>query len=245
MVDSVMEQGRAPEAAGEPAAAPVLVVDDDPAIRRVVRAGLEREGLRVRDVATGGEALEHVTNGHFSAVILDLNLAGVVGFDVLSRIRSTSAVPVIVLTGRGAEVDRVLGLELGADDYVVKPFSPRELAARVRAVVRRSARCGEGARDLLFGPLRIDVDARRVLVSGEHVALTAREFDLLLFLASSPRRVFSRAEVLEHVWGSATEWQDPATVTEHVRRLRMKLEADREHPRWIRTVRAKGYAFEP
>jgi DNA-binding response OmpR family regulator len=229
-----------------PATAPeVLVVDDDQTIRRLVRAGLEREGFAVREACAGDDALDALAHQPASLVILDVNLGTVGGFDVLARIRATSAVPVIMLTGRVSETDRVLGLELGADDYVVKPFSPRELASRVRAVLRRSAHTRTDVLD--FGGLCIDVDARRVFVDSRPVELTAREFDLLVFLASSPRRVYSRAEILEQVWHSADEWQDPATVTEHVRRLRTKLTNDDtgEHPRWIRTVRAKGYAFEP
>ena len=222
---------------------PVLVVDDDEVIRRLVRAGLEREGFSVRDASDGDAALADIERIPPCLVILDVNLGSVGGFDVLSKIRASSDVPVILLTGRVSETDRVLGLELGADDYVVKPFSPRELASRVRAVLRRTARTPTHCLD--FGKLRVDVDARRVFLDGHLVELTAREFDLLAFLASSPRRVFSRSLLLEQVWHSTHEWQDPATVTEHVRRLRAKLEAESEHPRWIRTVRAKGYAFEP
>jgi len=222
---------------------PVLVVDDDEVIRRLVRAGLEREGFSVRDASDGDAALADIERIPPCLVILDVNLGSVGGFDVLSKIRASSDVPVILLTGRVSETDRVLGLELGADDYVVKPFSPRELASRVRAVLRRTARTPTHFLD--FGKLRVDVDARRVFLDGQLVELTAREFDLLAFLASSPRRVFSRSLLLEQVWHSTHEWQDPATVTEHVRRLRAKLEAESEHPRWIRTVRAKGYAFEP
>jgi two-component system, OmpR family, phosphate regulon response regulator PhoB len=221
----------------------VLVVDDDEVIRRLVRAGLEREGFVVRDAPDGDAALDALERCSASLVILDVNLGTVGGFDVLSRIRASSDVPVILLTGRVSETDRVLGLELGADDYVVKPFSPRELASRVRAVLRRTTRTA--TRVLDFGSLRVDLDARRVFLGGDLVELTAREFDLLTFLASSPGRVFSRSLLLEQVWHSTEEWQDPATVTEHVRRLRAKLEAESEQPRWIRTVRAKGYAFEP
>jgi len=226
-----------------PAAPQILVVDDDAVIRGLVRAGLEREGFAVRDAGDGDAALEDLQRCPASLVILDVNLGAVGGFDVLSKIRASSDVPVILLTGRVSETDRVVGLELGADDYVVKPFSPRELASRVRAVLRRTTRTA--TRVLDFGSLRVDLDARRVFVGGDLVELTAREFDLLTFLASSPRRVFSRALLLEQVWHSTAEWQDPATVTEHVRRLRAKLEAESEQPRWIRTVRAKGYAFEP
>jgi two-component system, OmpR family, phosphate regulon response regulator PhoB len=221
----------------------VLVVDDDDVIRRLVRSGLEREGFVVRDAPDGDAALEDLQRSPASLVILDVNLGTVGGFDVLSKIRASSDVPVILLTGRVSETDRVLGLELGADDYVVKPFSPRELASRVRAVLRRTTRTATHALD--FGSLRVDLDARRVFLGGDLVELTAREFDLLTFLASSPGQVFSRSLLLEQVWHSTEEWQDPATVTEHVRRLRAKLEAESEQPRWIRTVRAKGYAFEP
>jgi DNA-binding response OmpR family regulator len=176
-------------------------------------------------------------------VILDVNLPERGGFEVLSAIRERWGVPVILLTGRLSEIDRVLGLELGADDYVVKPFSPRELAARVRAVLRRSAAAPNPGLD--FGELEIDAASRQVRVRGALVELTAREFDLLAFLARAPRQVFSHNELLVQVWNSTSDWQDPATVTEHVRRIRAKIEQDREHPRWIRTVRAAGYAFEP
>jgi DNA-binding response OmpR family regulator len=221
----------------------VLVVDDDDVVRGLVRDGLEREGFDVHDVADGASALAVLEERPASLVILDVNLPARGGFEVLSAIRAGSSVPVILLTGRVDEIDRVLGLELGADDYVVKPFSPRELAARVRAVLRRSG--ADAHRALAFGDLAIDQVAREVKLRGEPVDLTAREFDLLLFLAQSPRRVFSHGELLEQVWHSTSDWQDPATVTEHIRRIRAKIEADREHPRWIRTVRAAGYAFEP
>jgi DNA-binding response OmpR family regulator len=221
----------------------VLVVDDDDVIRGLVRDGLEREGFEVHDVADGASALAVLEEQPASLVILDVNLPARGGFEVLSAIRAESRVPVILLTGRVDEIDRVLGLELGADDYVMKPFSPRELAARVRAVLRRSAT--DPDLPLVFGDLAIDPGARQVKLRGEVVDLTAREFDLLLFLARSPRRVFSHGELLEQVWHSTSDWQDPATVTEHIRRVRAKIEVDRERPRWIRTVRAAGYAFEP
>jgi len=220
-----------------------LVVDDDDVVRRLVRDGLEREGFDVHDVADGASALAALEQQPAGLVILDVNLPARGGFEVLSAIRATSRVPVILLTGRVDEIDRVLGLELGADDYVVKPFSPRELAARVRAVLRRTST--EAGPTLAFGELVIDPVAREVKLRGALVELTAREFDLLLFLARSPRRVFSHGELLEQVWHSTSDWQDPGTVTEHVRRVRAKIETDREHPRWIRTVRAAGYAFEP
>jgi DNA-binding response OmpR family regulator len=221
----------------------VLVVDDDDVIRGLVRDGLEREGFDVHDVTDGASALAALEDRSTDLVILDVNLPARGGFEVLSAIRAHSRVPVIMLTGRVDEIDRVLGLELGADDYVAKPFSPRELAARVRAVLRRTASDAEPA--LVYGDLAIDPVAREVRLRGAPVDLTAREFDLFVFLARSPRRVFSHGEILERVWHSTREWQDPATVTEHVRRIRAKIETDRENPRWIRTVRAAGYAFEP
>jgi DNA-binding response OmpR family regulator len=221
----------------------ILVVDDDDVLRGLVRDGLEREGFEVHDVADGASALAVLEEQPASLVILDVNLPARGGFEVLSAIRAESRVPVILLTGRVDEIDRVLGLELGADDYVMKPFSPRELAARVRAVLRRSAT--DPDLPLVFGDLAIDPGARQVKLRGEVVDLTAREFDLLLFLARSPHRVFSHGELLEQVWHSTSDWQDPATVTEHIRRVRAKIEVDRERPRWIRTVRAAGYAFEP
>ncbi len=221
----------------------VLVVDDDEVIRSLVRDGLEREGFNVCVAGDGQSALRALADDNPDLVILDVNLPAIGGFDVLSSIRESSAVPVILLTGRVDEVDRVLGLELGADDYVMKPFSPRELASRARAVLRRAAPTAE--RTLDFGDLRIDVRAREVQLRGAPVALTAREFDLLAFLAQSPRQVFSQADLLARVWQSSAEWQDPATVTEYVRRVRAKIETDRNQPRWIRTVRAAGYAFHP
>jgi two-component system phosphate regulon response regulator PhoB len=241
MVDAVIRDEPRPPSVERGRA--VLVVDDDSVIRRIVRDGLEREGFSVCCAADSTQALDELAASSPLLVILDVNLGPIGGFDVLSRIRAISRVPVILLTGRASETDRVLGLELGADDYVVKPFSPRELAARVRAVLRRTTET-QGA-DLDFGELSIDTRARRVRVNDAVIELTAKEFDLLAFLASSPREVFSRRQLLEEVWHSAGEWQDPATVTEHVHRLRGKLEPDKQNPRWIRTVRAAGYAFEP
>jgi two-component system, OmpR family, phosphate regulon response regulator PhoB len=227
----------------EPQVARILVVDDDTVVRRLVRDGLEREGFDVTEAGDGTAALAAVESARPDLVILDVNLPVVGGFDVLARLRERSPLPVILLSGRGTEIDRVLGLELGADDYVVKPFSPRELASRVRAVLRRA---GDDRRPRLdFGDITFDVARREVYKRGTLVELRAKEFDLLVFLAGAPRRVFSRAELLEHVWQSMPGWQDLATVTEHVRRVRHKLEDDHEHPRWIRTVRGAGYVFEP
>jgi two-component system, OmpR family, phosphate regulon response regulator PhoB len=222
----------------------VLVVDDDTESRALVRVALERESFLVFEAGNGTEALELVAADCPDLVVLDVNLPAMGGFDVLAQIRLLHSVPVIMVTGRAGETDRVLGLELGADDYVVKPFSPRELASRVRAILRRASPAGD-VEQLDFVGLHIDLTSREVRVEGRPVGLTTREFDLLAFLASSPRRVYSRGQLLERVWSSALEWQDPATVTEHVRRIRMKIEPDRDSPRRIRTVRGVGYSFEP
>jgi DNA-binding response OmpR family regulator len=222
----------------------ILVVDDDTESRALVRIALERESFSVIEASDGAEALQVVASDCPDLVVLDVNLPSLGGFDVLTQMRLVHSVPVIMVTGRDGETDRVLGLELGADDYVVKPFSPRELASRVRAILRRAAPAGEQDH-LDFVGLHIDLTSREVSVEGHSVDLTTREFELLAFLASSPRRVYSRGQLLERVWSSALEWQDPATVTEHVRRIRMKIEPDRDSPRRIRTVRGVGYAFEP
>ncbi len=223
----------------------VLVVDDEPIVREVVTAYLRRDGLVVDEAADGPTALELVETFRPDLVVLDVMLPGVDGFSILQRLRRDGDIPVILLTARAEEPDRVLGLELGADDYVVKPFSPRELAARVRTVLRRSEGPAPVAERLEFGELVIDTATREVLVAGRSVSLTAREFDLLAFLAASPRRVYSRAQILEQVWDSSAEWQDPSTVTVHVRRVRSKIEEDPERPRWITTVWGVGYRFEP
>jgi two-component system phosphate regulon response regulator PhoB len=222
----------------------ILVVDDDEESRALVRVALEREGFSVLEAGDGAEALEVVTKETPDLVVLDVNLPTMGGFDVLSRLRLVHSVPVIMVTGRDGETDRVLGLELGADDYVVKPFAARELTSRVRAILRRASPASN-EEQLDFVGLHIDLTSREVKVEGRAVGLTTREFELLAFLASSPRRVYSRAQLLERVWSSALEWQDPATVTEHVRRIRLKIEPDHDSPHRIRTVRGVGYAFDP
>ncbi len=223
----------------------VLVVDDEPVVREVVTAYLRRDGLVVDEAADGPTALRLVETFRPDLVVLDVMLPGVDGFTILQQLRRAGEVPVILLTARAEEPDRVLGLEMGADDYVVKPFSPRELAARVRTVLRRSERPAPVPERLEFGELVIDTATREVHVGDRRVSLTAREFDLLAFLARTPRRVYSRAQLLEHVWDSSPEWQDPSTVTVHVRRVRTKIEEDPERPRWITTVWGVGYRFEP
>ncbi len=225
-------------------AAPVLIVDDEREVRSILRDALEREGFTVAEAADGEKALLAVRSLTPSLVILDLGLPARTGIDVLREIRSWGDIPVIVLTGRGEETDRVLGLELGADDYVTKPFSPREVAARVRTVLRRAD--PDPHREVLrFDDLTIDLAAREVQRSGVPVDLTSRELDLLAFLAQAPRRVFSPEQLLRQVWASEPGWQNPKTVSEHVYRVRRKLEPDPAHPRWIITVRGSGYRFDP
>ena len=167
------------------------------------------------------------------------------GLDILTQLRRNSDVPVILLTARGSEADRILGLKLGADDYVVKPFSPGELTARINSVLRRTRGSGATQSLLQFDGLTLDLGTREVNVGGLMVNTTAREFDLLAFLAASPRQVFSRQQLLANVWDSSDEWQDPDTVTEHIRRIRRRIEPDPDHPRWIKTVRGVGYRFDP
>jgi DNA-binding response OmpR family regulator len=222
----------------------VLVVDDEPMVREVVAAYLAREGFAVDEAGDGERALELIGQTHPDLVVLDVMLPKLDGFSVLSKLRRIADVPVILLTARTEEPDRVLGLELGADDYVVKPFSPRELAARVRSVLRRARGTAAPSR-LEFDGLSIDGNTREVVVDGELVELTPKEFDLIAFLAASPRQVFSRGQLLEQVWDSSADYQDPSTVTVHVRRLRQKIEADPDQPRWITTVWGVGYRFEP
>jgi DNA-binding response OmpR family regulator len=222
----------------------VLVVDDEPMVREVVTAYLERDGFVVAAVPDGRAALDALATSAPDLVVLDVMLPEVDGFDVLSRLRRQSEVPVILLTARTEEPDRVLGLELGADDYVVKPFSPRELAARVRSVLRR-ARPGPPSTRVAYGDLIIDGATREVTVGGDPIDLTPKEFDLIAYLAANPRQVFSRGQLLEQVWDSSTDYQDPSTVTVHIRRLRQKIEDDASHPRWLQTVWGVGYKFEP
>ncbi len=217
----------------------VLVVDDEPMVREVVTRYLERDGLNVRSAADGAAALLEFENNPPDLVVLDVMLPHVNGLDVLSEVRRRGEVPVILLTANGEESDRVRGLDLGADDYVVKPFSPRELSARVRSVLRRSAATTDSP--IQIGELVVDPRSRNVEVAGSQRDLTRREFDLLAFLAANPGHVFSRSQLLDQVWDSSAEWQDPATVTVHVRRLRNKLGDEPE--RWIQTVWGVGYRF--
>ena len=230
------------------ASANVLVVDDEPIIREVLARYLAHAGFEVETAEDGNRALQAVSASEPDLMILDLMLPGLDGLEVFRRIRGSANQPaVIMLTARGAETDRVVGLELGADDYVSKPFSPREVVARVQAVLRRAGSQGPVQREaplLRFDGLEIDPGPRKVRVDGEEIALTPKEFELLLFLASSPGMVFSRAQLLEELWDLAFEG-DPSVVTVHVRRLREKIETDPANPRHLITVWGAGYRFEP
>jgi DNA-binding response OmpR family regulator len=239
-------QGLDGESGAGPSAATVLVVDDEPIVREVVGRYLRQEGFRVEEAVDGPEALRRFAEGRPDLVLLDLMLPGLDGLEVCRRIRAQSTVPIVMLTAKGDEIDTVIGLGVGADDYVAKPFSPRELVARVKAVLRRSVAPPLPLADdpLRFGALVIRPDRRQVEVAGRAVDLTAREFDLLAFLAANPNLVFSREELLDKVW----DWSyagDRGTVTVHVRRLRQKIEAEPNRPRYLKTVWGAGYKFEP
>ena len=222
----------------------ILVVDDEPIVREVVVRYLEREGFRTLEAADGDTARECVEQGTPNLVVLDLMLPGTDGLTLCRWIRSRSDLPVIMLTARGEEADRIVGLELGADDYVTKPFSPRELAARVRTVLRRSEPSPERSAQLSFDGLELDASAREVHRNGQLLRLTAKEFDLLWFLASHARRVFSRDQLMSRVWGYEAAL-DTGTVTVHMRRLREKIEPDPSRPRFLETVWGVGYRFVP
>jgi DNA-binding response OmpR family regulator len=226
------------------AMARVLVVDDEPTIREIVVSYLEREGFKTLEAADGTRARELLEHDPPDLVVLDVMLPGTDGLELCRWIRSRSRLPVIMLTARGEESDRIVGLELGADDYVTKPFSPRELAARVRTVLRRAEPEGAPEERLAYDRLVIDSGTREVTRGDEQLRLTAREFDLLWFLASHPRRVFSREHLMRRVWGYSAAL-DTGTVTVHMRRLREKIEQDPSRPRHLETVWGVGYRFAP
>ncbi len=227
----------------------ILIVEDETTIREVVRKYLELEGLVVEEAATGPEALAYLRDNNADLVILDIMLPGLDGFTITRAIRGTldmatvsGDTPIIMLTSRSNEQDRITGFELGVDDYVVKPFSPRELVMRVKAVLRRTVP-EETEKTLVFSHLRIDPLRRAVILDEQAVNLTAKEFDLLWFLAQHPEQVFSRAQLLDKVWGYEF-YGDESTVTVHIRRLREKIEADPANPTYIQTVWGVGYRFE-
>ncbi|MTD57627.1 response regulator transcription factor [Amycolatopsis pithecellobii] len=228
----------------EPVTGRVLVVDDDVTVRDVVCRYLERDGHEVTAAGSGEEALAAFAARPPDLVVLDLMLPGITGLEVCDRLRRTSAVPVIMLTALGEEEHRIAGLQRGADDYVAKPFSPRELTLRVASVLRRAQGVPEEtAAPVSDGDLVIDPRARKALMRGAELPLTGREFDLLLFLVTHPGTVFSREELLDRVWG--WNFGDQSTVTVHVRRLREKVEKDPAEPRRIVTVWGAGYRYDP
>jgi DNA-binding response OmpR family regulator len=222
----------------------VLVVDDEPIVREVVVTYLRREGYRTLEAEDGDRARELLESESPSLVVLDVMLPGTDGLELCRWIRGRSELPIIMLTARGEEADRIVGLELGADDYVTKPFSPRELAARVRTVLRRSRSEVSEAEQLSFDELSIDARTHEVRKDGTELRLTAKEFDLLWFLARHPRQVFSRDQLMDRVWGYEAAL-DTGTVTVHVRRLREKIEDDPSQPRFLQTVWGVGYRFTP
>jgi DNA-binding response OmpR family regulator len=228
----------------------ILIIEDEPSIAEVVSLYLKRAGFTVHQVGDGQAAIDWMTRQLPTLVVLDLMLPRVDGFAITRWLRDRSDVPIIMLTSRREESDRIAGLEMGADDYVVKPFSPQELVSRVRAVLRRAKSVpvstpetpvsfGEGGQNLTIEP-----QTRLVTALGREVPTTAKEFDMLYYLARHPRQVFSRDQLLEAVWG-LSEYIDPSTVTVHIRRLREKIEADPAHPVHLLTVWGVGYKFEP
>ena len=232
----------------------IFIVDDETTLREVVRRYLERDGFRVIEAGSGPRALELLREHNADLILLDIMLPGLDGFTITRRLRQQDAyaalelnrsVPIIMLTSRGDEADRIAGFELGVDDYVVKPFSPRELVARVKAVLRRAGQppADDSDKTIRLGQLEINQLHRSLYLRGEAVVLTAREFDLLWLLASHPQQVFTREQLIERVWGYEFDGDD-STVTVHIRRLREKIEADPSAPAYIQTVWGVGYKFE-
>lgn len=227
----------------------VLIVEDDQEIVGLLEKFLTLEGYEVLVAPDFAGALHATSALAPDLILLDIVLGTEDGREVFREIRLISDVPTIFLTGRGLEAERIAGLKMGADDYIVKPFSLGEVSARIESVLRRlnssvTSR-GVGTPNLRFGELEINEGTHEVKLTGAVLELTSKEFSLLVFLASSPRQVFSRDQLLQHVWSSSSDWQNEATVTEHIRRLRTKIEVDPDRPLWIRTVRGVGYRFEP
>ena len=224
--------------------ATVLVVDDEPIVRDVVVRYLQRDGFDTLEAGDGDVARSIIESGAADLVVLDVMLPGADGLTLCRWIRAGSDLPVIMLTARGEAADRIVGLEIGADDYVTKPFSPRELAIRVRNVLKRAETTPPAAETLSFDGLTLDGRTREVTLDGEPVRLTGKEFDLLHFLASNPREVFSRTQLMDRVWGYEAAL-DTGTVTVHIRRLRSKIERDPSTPRHLETLWGVGYRFVP
>jgi DNA-binding response OmpR family regulator len=223
----------------------ILLVDDEQAVQTLLTYPLRKEGYDVVGATDGQEALDRFAEQRFDLVVLDIMLPKLDGIEVCRRMRTRSQVPIIMLTAKGDEIDKVVGLEMGADDYITKPFSVREFRSRVKAALRRGDMAGRGPvgeEPIKAGELQIDPERRTCQVRGKPVELTYVEFEILSALASSPGRVFSREMLLEHVWGDST-YRDPRTVDVHIRHLREKLERDAKHPEYLFTVRGVGYRF--
>jgi two-component system response regulator RegX3 len=221
----------------------VLLVEDEETLRETIRYGLEREGFRVTAVPDGRSALERFRSGGTDVVLLDLMLPEVSGLDVCKSIRASSSVPIIMITAKDAEADKVAGLEVGADDYVTKPFSMRELIARIRAVTRRSVVAPAPVSTLRVGPIEMDVEAHEVRIAGERFDLPPKEFELLQSLMARTGRLVTRQSLINEVWG-AEYFGDTRTLDVHIKRLRQKIEPDPHHPRYLKTVRGLGYKLE-
>jgi DNA-binding response OmpR family regulator len=221
----------------------ILLVDDEQAVQTLLTYPLRKEGYEVVGAMDGQEALDRFTEQRFDLVVLDIMLPKLDGIEVCRRLRTRSQVPIIMLTAKGDEVDKIAGLEMGADDYITKPFSVREFRSRVKAALRRGNMLGTaGAEPVKAGELEIDFDRRATTIAGEPIQLTYVEFEILAALVSAPGRVFSREMLLEHVWGDST-YRDPRTVDVHIRHLREKLERDPKDPKYLFTVRGVGYRF--
>jgi DNA-binding response OmpR family regulator len=222
----------------------ILLVDDEQSIQTLLSYPLRKDGYHVTSALDGGEALQRFDEGRFDLVILDLMLPRLDGVEVCRQLRSRSQVPIIMLTAKGSETDKVAGLEVGADDYITKPFSMREFRSRVKAALRRSRMAGEALPEepIASGELTIDFERRMVTLGGEEIRVTYVEFEILGALARSPGRVLTRETLLEHVWGDS-EYRDPRTVDVHIRHLREKLEQDPKQPEFLFTVRGVGYRF--
>jgi DNA-binding response OmpR family regulator len=221
----------------------ILLVDDEQAVQTLLTYPLRKDGYEVVPALDGQQALDRFAEQRFDLVVLDIMLPKLDGVEVCRRLRPRSQVPIIMLTAKGDEIDKVVGLEIGADDYITKPFSVREFRSRVKAALRRGNMAGPGGDEpIRAGALEIDFERRVTRMRGEPIELTYVEFEILATLASAPGRVFTREMLLEHVWGDST-YRDPRTVDVHIRHLREKLEADPKHPEYLFTVRGVGYRF--